>query len=247
MKSTAYQTPIFHTGDDLFEVLKQSLPKLSEKSVVAVTSKIISLAEKRVVPVDSADRDALVEVEAEYYLPREYNKYGFCLSINHSTLIASAGIDESNGEGNFILWPKDPQKSANEIREFLCKHFGLKYVGVVVTDSHVLPFRWGTHGTAIAHSGFNALNNYIGTPDIFGRTLKVSRANISEGLAATAVMMMGEGAEQTPICVLEDVPFVDFQARNPTQKELDFLRISPEDDVYAPIFQKADWKKGKKK
>ena len=247
MKATAHKTPIFHAGDDLFEVLKTSLPKLTEKSVVAVTSKIISLAESRVVPVDSTDRDSLVEVEAEYFLPREYNKYGFCLSINHSTLIASAGIDESNGEGNFILWPKDPQQSANEIREFLCKTFSLKFLGVIVTDSHVLPFRWGTHGTAIAHSGFKALNNYIGTPDIFGRTLKVSRANISEGLAATAVMMMGEGAEQTPICVLEELPFVEFQDRNPTQKELDFLHISPEDDVYAPIFQKADWKKGKKK
>ena len=32
-----------------------------------------------------------------------------------------AGIDESNGDGNYVLWPKDLQNSANTIRDILLK------------------------------------------------------------------------------------------------------------------------------
>jgi len=37
---------------------------------------------------------------------------------------ANAGVDESNGAGYFILWPKDPQKSAKKIWQFFKKKFG---------------------------------------------------------------------------------------------------------------------------
>lgn len=250
MKVTPIKTEPFHTGTDLYQVIQSVVPELQEKSIVVITSKVVSLTEKRVIKIDEAidhksQKDELVDQEADYYLPSSENPYGFSISVKNNTLIASAGIDESNGEGNFILWPQDPQKSANQIRKFLLDTYQVKEIGVVITDSHVLPLRWGTHGTAIAHSGFQALNDYRGKLDIFGRPLAVSQANVAEGVAAAAVLCMGEGNEQTPIAIVEDVSFVQFQDRDPSEEELKSLAISLEEDLFAPILKKADWKKGR--
>src|SRR4051794_7772153 len=100
----------------VFELLDKSLDGLAEGSVVAITSKVLSLCEDRVVPISKATKQVLVEQEADYYLPPHVTDYDFSFTITKNTLIPSAGIDESNGDGNYVLWPKDPQASANKIR-----------------------------------------------------------------------------------------------------------------------------------
>lgn len=226
------------------QVLDTAILDLAEGTVVAVTSKIIALCEGRVVPIEGADKEELIRQEADQFLAADLNKYGFHFSIKKGTLVAAAGIDESNAEDNYVLWPADPQASANQIREYLAKRFNVQNVGVVIVDSVTVPLRWGTMGTAIAFSGFSALRDYVGTPDLFGRLLKVSRAGIAQGLAATAVLMMGEGKEQTPIVIFTDLPFVEFQPRNPTAEELAALNIDPDDDLFAPFIKNAPWQKG---
>ena len=242
----AYKTKKVLVGDNLEEILLESLPDhMQENSVVVVTSKIIAICEGRVAEDTEEERDRLVEEEADYYLPRHSNKYDFCISIKNHTFSATAGIDRSNGNGQLVLWPKDPQKAVNSIREFLVGHFGVKNLGVMTTDSRTSPLRWGVTGTSLAHSGFAALKSYIGKPDIFGRPLHFEKLNIAESLAASAVTVMGEGDEQTPLAVIEDVPFVTFVDRNPTQEELDSLQIELEDDVFYPLLTSVNWKKGK--
>lgn len=231
----------------LVEVLNKYLKNIRENSILVVTSKIVAICEGRVVKIGEANKDDLIKQEAELYLPRELSKYNFFLSIKNNILLPSAGIDESNGNGYYVLWPKNPQQTANEIREYLIKRFKLKNVGVLITDSKTTPLRWGTTGVGVAHSGFEALNDYIGKPDIFGHLLQVTKANIMDALAVSAVLVMGEGEEQTPLAVIEDISFVDFQERNPTQQELSDLKIDIEDDLYAPILTKVDWIKGKNK
>jgi dihydrofolate synthase / folylpolyglutamate synthase len=231
---------------DLFAILDQFLPEIKEGSVVAITSKIVAICEGRIVKLDEAKKESLVEKEADLYLPSSENKYGFNITIKNNIFIASAGVDESNGNGYYILWPKDPQQSANKIREYLKNKFSLENIGVIITDSKTTPLRWGVTGVALAHSGFNALNNYINEPDIFGRPMHATKASIVDGLASAAVLIMGEGAEQTPIALIEELPFVKFQDRNPTSEELEMLKINLEDDIYAPILKKIDWKKGRK-
>lgn len=248
MKIVAIKTyKITKKDHDLFAILDQYLPeKLPEESIVAVTSKIVSICEGRVLPVENTDKDELVRKEADLYLPKEENKYGVFLTVKDSLLVPTAGIDESNGEGYYVLWPKNAQLTADKVREYLKKRFSLKKVGVIITDSKTTPLRWGTSGVAIAHSGFMALKNYIGTPDIFGKDFQMTKASISDALAASAVLVMGEGSEQTPIAVITDVPFVEFQDRNPTIKELNELKISIDDDLYGSILKRAPWRKGKK-
>jgi putative folate metabolism gamma-glutamate ligase len=227
----------------IIDVLDDSINSLEEASVVAITSKIISLCEggDRVIPTNKIDKIKLAQREADYYLEPNSSRYNVMFTLHKDTLIPNAGIDESNTDGNHVLWPENPQKTANKIRVYLKKRFSLSEVGVIITDSTCTPLRWGTTGIAISHSGFSALNNYIGKPDIFGRKLQMSQANIAGNLAATAVMTMGEGAEQTPIAVISDVPFVKFQDRSPTQKELGFLKIAPEDDLFAPFLNSVNW------
>jgi len=242
----AYKTKKVRDGDDIYKILDIYLPKLKEKSVVAVTSKIVSICEGRLIKIDpKVEKDELVKKEAEYFLPREFNQYGFMISINKNIMVASAGIDESNANGYYVLWPKDPQESANKIRKYLANRFNLENVGVIITDSKLTPLRWGVTGVAIAHSGFRAINNYIGKPDIFGRKLQAEKVNVADALATAAVVEMGEGSEQQPFAIIEDVSFVSFQKRSPTKKELEGIKISLGDDVFASLLNSVEWQKGK--
>lgn len=246
MKVTPIKTePILPQDRDLFAVLDRHLPALAERSIVAVTSKIVAMCEGRVVRVGDIDKATLVEQEADYLLPSTESKYGFTLTIRHNLLIPSAGIDESNGNGYYILWPQDPQHSANAIRQHLAGRFSLNEVGVVITDSAPRPLLWGVSGVALAHSGFAALKDYVGHPDVFGRPLAVTKASVRDALAGAAVLVMGEADEQTPLAIIDDVPFVAFQGRDPTDEEIAGLRIAIEDDLYAPLLTRAPWQKGK--
>ena len=246
MKVVAVKTHKIIPGEkNILEILDRYLPRLKDKSVVAVTSKIVAIVEGNVVKISGADKDKIIIQEAEYYLPRSSSKYNVLLTIKGNAINFSSGVDESNSKGYYVLWPKDSQKSANEIRKHLVKKYKKKNIGVIITDTTSVPLRWGQRGVfVLAHSGFSALNSYIGKPDIFGRLLTMTSASISDALGTAAVLVMGEGAEQTPLAVIEDVPFVRFQQRNPTKAELDKLRMPLENDLYAPLLKAVKWRKG---
>ena len=228
----------------ILEVLDKFLPEIKENSVLAITSKIISITEGRVVKAESANKEDLVKKESQFYIPKEENKYDISLTITRDTLISEAGIDGSNGGGYLVLWPKDPFESANQIRAYLKKKFNLKNVGVIITDSKTTPLRWGVTAFALSYSGFNPLKDYIGKEDLFGKKMLITKMSIIDNLSSAAALVMGEGAEQTPMALIEDVPFVEFKDQNPTKEELEKLRISKEEDLYTPLLKSAPWKKG---
>tara|TARA_Y100000310_G_scaffold237617_1_gene240911 strand:+ start:1137 stop:1886 length:750 start_codon:yes stop_codon:yes gene_type:complete len=246
MKVTPIKTKkITQKDTNILEILDRYLPKLKDKSVVAITSKIVAICEGRLVSLAENRKDEIIVKEAEYYLPRTSSKYNVMLTIKGNAVNFSSGVDESNTGGYYVLWPKDPQKSVNKIREHLVKKYKRKNIGVVICDTASVPLRWGQRGVfVLAHSGFAALNSYIGKPDIFGRPLLMTSASISDALGTAAVLVMGEGAEQTPLAVVEDIPFVKFQQRNPTKKELLKLKMPLKDDLYAPLLKAIKWRKG---
>jgi len=246
MKVTPVKTHKITPGDNLLQILDTYIRPLGENTVVAIASKIIAICEGRIEKIGEVDKDVLIEKEADFFLPRRENKYEVSLTITQNNLVATAGIDESNGDGYYILWPKNLQESANKIREHLTKKHSIKNIGVVITDSRTTPLRWGVTGLAIAYSGINPLHSYVGQKDIFGRKMEFTEESIVDGLAAAATVTMGEGAEQTPLAIVEDIPFVQFLARNPTKEELAMLKIAPEDDLYAPLLTSVNWQKGKK-
>jgi putative folate metabolism gamma-glutamate ligase len=245
---TAYRSPVVNPGDDLFKVLKTTLPTtIPEKSVIAVTSKIVALAENRVEPVmqdNHEHKNALIRQEAEFYTEPTASKYGVMLTVKNSILAVNAGIDESNTNGFYVLWPKDCQKSANEIWNWIRSTYGVKDVGVIITDSKTTPLYWGVTGAAVSHCGFSALNDKRQTPDIFGRDLQMTQVNVAQGVAAAAVLEMGETKEQTPVAIINEIPEIHFQSNVPSTEDLNALKIELEDDVFAPILTKAEWKTG---
>lgn len=214
------------------QVLDKYIGHLDEDSVVAITSKIVSLCEGRVESTKTNLKD-LVTSEAELYLEPKGGDYTHAFTVTNSTLLVRAGIDKNSLRGYYILWPKDAQASANQARAFLRKKFGLKNLGVIITDSTSSPLRYGVTGITIAYSGFEPLKKY-----------RSSQANIAGGLAAAAVLTMGEGSERTPIAVLSDLPFIKFRDQNPSPDEIEKLRLTVETDYFAPFLTSVNWQKG---
>lgn len=246
MKVVAIKTHKITAQDkDLLKILDKYLSKLKEKSILAITSKIVSITEGRFVSMCGANKDDLIKQESRLYLPREQNRYNVSLTIARNMLAATAGIDESNANGYYILWPRNPQATVNKVRAYLKKRFKIKNVGVIITDSKTSPLRWGVTSIALVYSGFAPLKNYIGKKDLFGRKFEFEKLSIIDSLAGAASVVMGEGAECTPIAVISDSPFVEFQDRNPTAKELSGLKIKIDEDLYGPFLQNVKWKKGK--
>lgn len=249
MKVTAYKTHKIGVGEDIYAILDTYLPHLQENSVVAIASKIIAFCQKDVVKKESGmEKRDFIEQEADYYLGDEYPRvFGQSISIKNYTLTASAGIDESNGNGYFILWPKNLQEITNKIWEYLRKKNDIKNLGIIVTDSRIVPLRWGVIGIALSWCGFESLKDYTGQPDIFGRTMMVEKTSLIDSLATAATVVTGEGGEQKPLAVIEDIPFVTFQNRPPTDEEIKRLQIALKDDLFEPLLSSVKWEKGQGK
>lgn len=228
--------------DDLYGAIREAIKELPERCVVVVTSKVVAIHQGRCIKIEpGVERDKLVEKEADFYTTRDIVPGEHLLfSIKNNTLIASAGIDKSNANGHFVLWPERLNETVKELHKFFKSTYRVKEVGVVVTDSHVVPLRRGVVGTSLAQYGFNPLRNYIGKPDIFGEPLKVTISNVAEALAAAAVVVMGEAAEQTPLAVVTDMPWLEF-----IEEAVD-IKIPMEEDLFRPMLEGVKWKKGGK-
>lgn len=245
MQVKAIKTKKVVAGDDFFDILNEYLPEIKEKTIVAITSKILAICQGRIIKIDEKNKLDLIKEEADLYIDPSNAKYGIVITIKDNFMVATAGIDESNGNGYYVLWPNDLQNWANKIRRFLQEKYNAKNIGVIITDSKTTPLKKGTTGFCIAHSGFFALKNYIDKPDIFGRNMHVTEANHAEGLGATAVLAMGEGDEQTPLAIISDADFIKFNDNDPDKEELDHLNIPLQEDIYYPILKNAEWNKSK--
>jgi F420-0:gamma-glutamyl ligase len=164
--------------------------------------------------------------------PGIYSRKKFIITIKNHTLIPTAGIDESNANGYYILWPKKTNALLKEIHEYLIRKFKLKKLGVIATDSHSIPLRRGTIGISIGFYGFYPQYDYRGKPDIFGRKLKYTLTNIVDSVAAICVHLMGEGDEQVPMVIARGVDVV-FTKKS-TQRR---LLVSIDKDMYYPLLK----------
>jgi len=224
------KTHVFQEGDDLFAFITDYFKKLSEKSVVVVTSKIVALSEKRTAAAENIKmKEKLIRAESEFAIPTKY----VWLTVKDGMVMASAGIDESNANGKLILLPKDSFKTARLLRNKLRKHYGIRHLGILITDSRTMPLRAGVTGVAVGYAGFHGIKDYRGAPDIFGRKFKFSRTDVADGLAAAAVLVMGEGDERQPLAIIAKAP-VEFCDRVSRAE----LYIDIREDMYRPLFSK---------
>jgi coenzyme F420-0:L-glutamate ligase / coenzyme F420-1:gamma-L-glutamate ligase len=211
--------PLVEAGDDLGGLLIAALHRmqieLRSKDVLVVAQKIVSKAEgrfvdlKTVVPSTRAcaiatevNKDPrLVEVilsESDEVVRQRSD----VLIVAHRLgfIMANAGVDQSNvgTDGDrVLLLPRDPDASAAALKERLDREFGVE-AGVVVNDSFGRPWRRGAVGVAIGAAGLPVLHSMVGSPDLFGRKLRVTEVAVGDEIAAAASLIMGQGAEGLP-------------------------------------------------
>ena len=203
--------------------------------IIFITSKIMAIHQGRTRKIDEIEKEELIRQEADRY-SSYVNKAGdfhVNLTVTQNVLISAAGIDESNADGYYVLWPEDIDEFCREVRRYLMKKHNLTKLGVVATDSHTTPLRWGVTGITIGLAGVEPLKDIRGEKDLFGREMRITKVDLIDPLTAMAVRFMGEGSECTPIVILrgyDGIPFSD------TASMKDF-KIEPELDLYRPLIE----------
>lgn len=249
MRVTSIKIGIIRKGNSLFEVISENIKKLPEESILVIAAKIVSICQGRLINDKRGSKNfrkyELIKKEAHYFLDPSESKYKITCTIKNNILGINAGINKCNAERGYILLPEDIQNTTNDIWKFLKSHYSVKKIGVIVADSTILPLRWGAIGVAVSYCGFKALYEYKKGRDIFDKKLSFSQINIADALAISAVLEMGEAGEKQPFCIIKEVNNkVIFQNRIPNQRELKRFLVDIENDPFAPVLEKANWKKG---
>jgi len=246
MRIEAIKTHKIDISDSLAGVLDRYIKTVRDEDIIIITSKIISIIQGRLVSKEAIAKSLLVQQEADLILETERNPYDLYLTIKAGVLIPSAGIDESNIDGYYVLYPEDIQSTAAWIWKYLKEQHDIQKLGVVITDSHTTIMRRGVTGIALGWCGFEPLYSYVNKPDLCGQPLRVTQVNILDSLATSAVFVMGEGNEQTPLAIIKDAPKISFLNRVPTLEEQKKVVIPMEEDIYAPLLRNANWVKNVK-
>lgn len=190
---------------------------LQDGDVLAISSKYVAISENRIVDLATVqigeqaqalanryNMDAriaqLVVDEAEHIfggIP-----LGFLLTWRSGIIAPNAGLDRSNiPHGKAVLLPEKPYDSAHDLCQALKAHFGVS-IGVILTDSWLVPGRWGTTGVALASAGFMPLQDERGKMDLFGNPMAVTQRGIADSLSVCAQVVMGERDEATPVAII---------------------------------------------
>ncbi|MGH2528477.1 MAG: coenzyme F420-0:L-glutamate ligase [Actinomycetota bacterium] len=217
--------PEVRPGDDLAAVLAPKLTALGARDgdVVAVTQKVVSKAEGRVVPDQGEGRAAWVEREARRLVARRGDLV--IAETRHGFVCANAGVDASNVAPGFLtLLPEDPDGSAERIRKGLEEALGIS-LGVVVTDTFGRAWRRGVLNVAIGCSGLPALVDLRGAPDHAGRALEATVVALADEVAASSGLVMAKAA-RVPAAIVRGVA-----ADAPEGTASDMVR-PPEEDLF---------------
>ena len=231
--------------DDLWVAITQSGLSLSDKDILVIASKVVAIDEGRCVPREGTDREELTKKEAEWYVARDQVPgRAVAHALINGQLAAFAGIDPLGDW--YVLWPEDPMKSADRLCQKLKQHYGLSELGVIISDSKSTPLRRGVIGGAIAWAGFNPLFDNRKRLDLTGRPSGGSQINVADAVAAAAVLVMGEGTEQTPLVVVRSAPYAFAENIAKSEKGTSYV-VPRENDIFAPFFNTDVWQKGDKK
>ena len=219
--------PSIKENDDIAKIIidnsKEDNLEIQKNDIVVIAQKIISKSEGRLIDLQTvfasdqakemakqASKDArLVEliIQESNEIIRIQNGV-IIVEHNLGHILANAGIDQSNienGDGHVLLLPKNPSKSADQIRRDLELSLGVK-VGVIITDSMGRAWRLGTTGHAIGSSGVKTIIDLRGkSKDLFGRELKTTVIGFADQIASAAALVTGESNEGKPVAIVRGI------------------------------------------
>jgi coenzyme F420-0:L-glutamate ligase / coenzyme F420-1:gamma-L-glutamate ligase len=231
--------PEIRPGMDLAEVLRIGLEhseiQIETNDILAVTQKIISKAEGRVVSLAH-----VTPSETALTLARQTGKDPRLLEVilgetqrlvrvrgdvlicqtHHGFICANAGVDRSNVEGGdtVTLLPHDADRSARHLAHML-------NCGVIVTDTFGRPWREGLVDVAIGVARIPIFVDFRGRTDTKGYPLQATNLAAADALAAAAGLAMGK-TSNTPAAVIRGFPW------NETNSEIGTILRSPEKDLF---------------
>jgi coenzyme F420-0:L-glutamate ligase/coenzyme F420-1:gamma-L-glutamate ligase len=209
--------------DDLAAIIIKAASKaeIRDGDIIVVAQKIVSKAEGRVVdlggvkPSKKATKMAkeygkdskVMEIILQESAKIVKAKNGIIISeTKHGFVCANAGVDQSNAKGDVaVLLPIDPDKSASRLRDAIKKKAD-KDVAIIITDTFGRPFRNGQTNVAIGVAGINPIKSYIGSKDMYGKTLRVTEIAVADEIASAAELVMGK-SEGIPVAIVRGYKF----------------------------------------
>ena len=223
-------------GDDLVTIIGDAVAgQLEEGDILAVTSKIVSKAEGRL--VEAADREDAITAESV----RVVATRGATRIVENrlGLVLAAAGVDSSNTpEGHVLLLPEDPDASARALASALRERFGVT-VGVVITDTLGRPWREGQADAAIGAAGIRVLDDLRGSTDANGRLLEATVGATADEIASAADLVKGKSGG-LPVAIVRGLGHVVGDLGLPGARSL----VRPSESDMFRLGTKEAWDEG---
>lgn len=208
--------PEIVAGADLAALIADAAPGLADGDILAVTSKIVSKAEGRVlrpaappgavagaVTAGSQAAWGLRESAIEAETARVVASRGTVriVQTRHGLVLAAAGVDSSNSEpGTIVLLPEDPDASARRLRAALASRLRIR-LGIVITDTLGRAWRIGQTDAAIGLAGLAPVLDLRGHTDQYGNRLEVTMPAVADEVASAGDLVKGK-LRTTPVAII---------------------------------------------
>jgi coenzyme F420-0:L-glutamate ligase/coenzyme F420-1:gamma-L-glutamate ligase len=194
--------PEITPGDDLAALILEADDEPTDDEIIVIAQKVVSKAEGQlrelaaITPSARARELAAQLGKDERHVQAILDESSELLRAERGLLIvrthhgfvcANAGIDTSNAprDGLLVLLPRDPDRSARELRARFRALCG-RSPAVVVSDSFGRPWRLGQLDTAIGCAGIAPLDDWCGRTDRHERELHATVIAVADAIAATA-------------------------------------------------------------
>ena len=208
-------------GDKLASALKTQNLALRSRDILVIKHKIVSKAEGQLVELSGikpssaarkwsqqAGTDArIVELtlreSCAVVRKKVIGGHGVLITeTRHGLVCANSGVDLSNVTGgkHALLLPKDPDKSAAQLRSAIQRRTGTS-VAVIISDSFGRPWREGLTEVAIGVAGMKPLLDLRGKRDPHGYVLHATSEAVADELACAAGLVCGK-LNGVPVCIV---------------------------------------------
>lgn len=226
--------PLIKEGDDLGTIILKCAGDagiaFEDGDVLVVTSKVVSKAEGRLVPLSSvrpsekaqeiarvSGKDPrIVELmmresqilNAESGIVETLHRLGF--------ICTSGGVDRANTakpeEEKVSLLPINPDESAQRISDAIARATG-KRIGVVINDSLGIKYRAGSVGLAIGVAEMPAvLKGAVDETDLYGKKRNVN-ISFADEIAAAGSLLMGQSKAGLPVVLIRGLRYPAEQGK----------------------------------
>ena len=120
---------------------------------------------------------------------------------------ADAGIDMSNAPNDILTYPPyDSDMEAAEIRKTIKEKRGVD-VAVIISDTEINLFRYGSVDIAIGCSGIDPVKRGFASVDRYGKRKFGGVDLVADQVASAAALLMGQVSEGIPVVVVRGLNY----------------------------------------